>query len=59
METDLRNHSGDIMTETWLRSRWEKDSRYYEILVQQDLWGSVAANAGLGSAWIGFRPDTP
>ena len=42
METDLRNHSGDtdnIMTEAWLRSRWEKDSRYYEILVQQDLWG--------------------
>ena len=23
----------------WLRSRWEKDNRYYELLVQQDLWG--------------------
>ena len=23
----------------WLHSRWEKDSRYYELLVQQDLFG--------------------
>lgn len=23
----------------WLRSRWEKDSRYYELRVQQDLFG--------------------
>ena len=23
----------------WLHSRWEKDSRYYELWVQQDLWG--------------------
>ena len=23
----------------WLHSRWERDSRYYELLVQQDLFG--------------------
>lgn len=27
------------MTDTWLHSRWEKDTRYYELRVQQDLWG--------------------
>ena len=23
----------------WSHQRWEKDSRYYEILLHQDLWG--------------------
>ena len=27
------------MTDNWLHSRWEKDTRYYELRVQQDLWG--------------------
>ena len=31
--------STGVTTEAWLHSRWEKDTRYYELLVQQDLWG--------------------
>ena len=31
--------SPGVTTETWLHSRRERDSRYYELLVQQDLWG--------------------
>ena len=27
------------MTEEWFHSRWEKYTRYYELRVQQDLWG--------------------
>jgi len=23
----------------WVRARWEKDTRYYEIHLHQDLWG--------------------
>ena len=30
----------DLMHESpWLHSRWERDSRYYELRVQQDLFG--------------------
>lgn len=34
--TDTPN---DRMTETGLHSRWERDTRYYELRVQQDLFG--------------------
>ena len=34
--TDTPN---DRMTETWGPSRWERDTRYYELRVQQDLFG--------------------
>jgi predicted DNA-binding WGR domain protein len=27
------------MTATWRHSRWERDTRYYELRVQQDLFG--------------------
>lgn len=27
------------MTDAWLHSRWERDTRYYELRVQQDLFG--------------------
>lgn len=27
------------MTAAWRHSRWEKDTRYYELRLQQDLWG--------------------
>ena len=26
-------------TSSWLRCRWERESRYYEITLEQDLWG--------------------
>jgi hypothetical protein len=55
----MNRDTDNIMTEEWLHSRWEKDSRYYELLVQQDLLGPVAADAGLGSAWFGYGADTP
>ncbi|CAI8982354.1 WGR domain-containing protein [Methylocaldum szegediense] len=32
--------SNDIAAEEPLRLRWEKETRYYEIHLQQDLWGS-------------------
>jgi len=28
------------MTEEWFHSRWERDTRYYELRVQQDLFGN-------------------
>lgn len=27
------------MTAAWRHSRWERDTRYYELRLQQDLWG--------------------
>lgn len=32
--------SNDITAEEPLRLRWEKETRYYEVHLQQDLWGS-------------------
>jgi len=32
--------SNDIAAEEPLRLRWEKETRYYEIHLQKDLWGS-------------------
>jgi predicted DNA-binding WGR domain protein len=32
--------SNDIAAEEPLRLRWEKETRYYEVHLQQDLWGS-------------------
>ncbi len=28
-----------MQVEDWIRLRWEKDSRYYEAHLHQDLWG--------------------
>lgn len=27
------------MYKNWIKRRWEKDTRYYEAHLQQDLWG--------------------
>lgn len=32
--------SNDVTAEEPLRLRWEKETRYYEVHLQQDLWGS-------------------
>lgn len=29
-----------ITFDRWQRLRWEKDTRYYEAILQQDLWGT-------------------
>ncbi|MGY6217349.1 WGR domain-containing protein [Methylolobus aquaticus] len=29
-----------IAIDRWQRQRWEKDTRYYEAILQQDLWGT-------------------
>ena len=32
----------------WRRLRWEKDSRYYEAILQQDLWGDWVVTRAWG-----------
>ena len=37
----------------WIRIRWEKVTRYYEVYLHQNLWGEwVLTRTGLGTARI-------
>jgi len=47
--------------ENWTRKRWEKDTRYYEALVHQDLWGNwvITRNWGRIGSKLGQIRHTP
>jgi len=45
----------------WIRRRWERETRYYEALIHQDLWGGwvITRSWGQIGARLGRVTHTP